>query len=291
MVLLLEIPLEAEVTVMGYGPWPLPWSRPAAEDVAMTMQLDSDVMPAHRAWSGRAVVRLLWAIGSVFVVESLLLAFAILPAAVFYQWHLDWGLSPWWLRAVLLGAATVPAYLIFAHLLMFFSALACRVLGWRPKPDLTMPIAELGWPLLDWARYSVVSHVVRLLVGSVLRATPMWVWYLRLDGAHIGRRVWINSLGITDHPLLDLGTDVVIGAGVHLSGHTVERGAVRTASIKLGRGTTIGVNAIVAIGVETGANTQIGALSFVPKLSRLDAATTYVGVPVHPIGNDSGPLQ
>lgn len=237
----------------------------------------------HRPWSPLAVVRLAWAIVSVFVVESLVLACAILPAAVFYQWHLDWGLSPWWLRGVLLGAAVVPAYLIFAHLLMALSALTCRLLGWRPVPGQTMPIAELGWPLLDWVRYSIVTHIVRLVAGSMLRSTPMWVWYLRLDGARIGRQGWINSLGITDHCLLDFGDDVVIGAGAHISGHTVERGAVRTDSIHLANGTVVGVNSILGIGVTTGPECQIGALSYVPKYSKLEAGTTYAGVPVRPV--------
>ncbi len=230
--------------------------------------------------------RVIWAVVSVFVVESLVLAFAIVPAAVFFQWHLNWTLSPFWLKGVLVSAAAVPAYLIFAHLLMFFSALACRVLGWRPIPGQEMKLSEFGWPLLDWARYSIMSHVVRLLAGSVLRATPMWVWYLRLDGARLGRRVWVNSLGVTDHSLLDFGDDVVIGAGAHLSGHTAERGAIRTDPIILGAGTTIGVNTIIGIGVETGPGCQVGALSFVPKYSRLEANTAYGGVPVRALTNE-----
>lgn len=231
------------------------------------------------------MARVGWAVVSVFLVESLVLAAAIFPAVLFYQWHLNWSLSPWWVRGLLLSAASVPAYLIFAHLLMLFSALACRVLGWRPRADLEMPVSEWGWPLLDWARYSIISHVVRLLVGSVLRATPMWVWYLRLDGARIGRRVWVNSLGVTDHCLLDFGDDVVVGAGAHVSGHTAEHGVVRTGAVVLGRGTTIGVNSILGIGVETGPGCQIGALSFVPKHSRLVGDQAYAGVPVRPLSH------
>ena len=226
-------------------------------------------------------MRLGWAVGSAFVVESLILGCSMAPAGVFYQWHFGWQISPWWVRGVLLGAATLPAYLIFAHLLMALSAFACKLLGWRPKPDQTMPIAELGWPLLDWARYSIVSHVVRLLAGTFLRATPMWSWYLRLDGATLGRRTWINSLGITDHCLLEFGDDVVIGAGAHVSGHTVEQGVVKTALIRLGGGTTVGVNAIIGIGVMTEPNCHIGALSYVPKFSHLGPGNN-VGVPVRP---------
>lgn len=233
--------------------------------------------------SGWPMARVAWAVSTVFLIESLILGLSILPAAVFYQWHLDWQLSPFWLRGVLLGAATVPAYLIFAHLLMALSAVACRLLGWRPRPGLRMRTADLGWPLLDWVRYSIVSHIVRLLAGTALRATPMWVWYLRLDGAQIGSRVWVNSLGITDHALIEFGDDVVIGAGAHLSGHTAERGYIKTDRIRLGRRTTVGVNTIVGIGVVTGPDCQIGALSYVPKNSQLESGMTYVGAPVKPV--------
>lgn len=232
---------------------------------------------------GAAPVRFAWTVTSLFVVESLILALAIWPAAAFFQWHLRWDISPWLLRGVLLSAATVPAYLIFASLLMTLSALTCRLLGWRPEADQTMRIADLDWPLLNWARYSAVSHVVRLLAGHALRGTPLWTWYLRLDGAKIGRNVWVNSLGVTDHCLLTFGDDVVIGAGAHLSGHTAERGAIRTAAIELGSGTTIGLNSIVGIGVTTGLNCQVGALSYVPKHSRLDGGAVYAGVPVKPV--------
>jgi acetyltransferase-like isoleucine patch superfamily enzyme len=237
------------------------------------------------------VLRVGWAVVSVFVVESLILAFAFVPAAVFFQWHLNWQLSPFWLKGVLVSAAAVPSYLIFAHLLMLLSALACRVFGWRPVPGQVMKLSEWGWPLLDWGRYSVISHVVRLLAGSVLRATPMWVWYLRLDGARLGRGVWVNSLGVTDHSLLDFGDHVVIGAGAHLSGHTAERGTIITDMIRLGSGTTIGVNTIVGIGVETGPGCQVGALSYVPKNSRLKAGTAYGGVPVRPLESDLASLD
>ena len=236
-----------------------------------------------RSPTGAAQIRFAWAIASLFVVECLILALAIWPAVAFFQWHLRWDISPWPLRGVLLSATTVPAYLIFAHLLMMLSALACRLLGWRPEADQKMRIADLDWPLLNWARYSAVSHVVRLLAGHALRGTPLWTWYLRLDGARIGRNVWVNSLGVTDHCLLTFGDDVVIGAGAHLSGHTAERGAIRTAAIELGSGTTVGLNSIVGIGVTTGPDCQIGALSYVPKHSRLDGDAIYAGVPVKPV--------
>src|SRR5512136_602098 len=134
------------------------------------------------------------------------------------------------------------------------------------------------------------SDVVRLLVGAVLKATPVWSFYLRMNGAKLGRGVYVNSLHITDHNLLEFGDYVVIGDGVHLSGHTVERAVIKTGRVRLGHGVMVGLDSIVGIGVEAGPLCQIGALSLVPKYAKLEAGATYVGRPVSraDLRNDSG---
>ena len=75
----------------------------------------------------------------------------------------------------------------------------------------------------------------------------------------------------------------MIGGEVHLSGHTVEAGVVKTAHVRLGRGVTIGLGSVIDIDVEIGDKAQVGALSVVPKHSRLEAGVVYVGIPVRPM--------
>ncbi len=234
----------------------------------------------HVAWSGVAALRFAWAIASAFAVESAIFGLAVMPAALFWQWHLTWTFDQEWARVVVLAMAFLPAYLLFAMLLMALSAIAMRVLGWRSPPDAEMRIADLDWALVNWARYGISTAVVRIFAGPVFRATPVWVWYMRMNGAQIGRRCWVNSLDVTDHCLLELGDDVVVGAGVHFSGHTVERGIVKTAAVRLGSGTTVGVGSHIEIDVETGPGCQIGSLSMVPKGARLEGHAVYVGAPV-----------
>lgn len=240
-------------------------------------------------WDRGAVARFAWMILSAFVVESVVFGVAVLPAALFWQWHFTWSIGEPALRIVVLSMSFLPAYLLFAVVLMWLSALCMRLLGWRPPPRADLRISDLDWPLTDWARYGISSHIVRVLAGPIFRNTPVWVWYMRLNGARIGRRCWVNSLDVTDHCLLEFGDDVVIGAGAHLSGHTVERGVVHTAPIRFGSGTTVGVNTHVEIDVETGPGCQIGSLSMVPKGSRLDGDSTYVGSPVHKLDRARAP--
>ncbi|MEX1127130.1 MAG: hypothetical protein WEB50_01055 [Vicinamibacterales bacterium] len=228
--------------------------------------------------------RVAWTIVSILVVESLVFGLSVLPAFYFWTWTLTWAIPDFpLLRPVIVATTLVPAYLVFSIALVGLSALATRAFGWRTAPDAQWKLRDLEWPLMDWVRYMTSTHVVRVLVGTVFRASPLWTAYLRWNGARIGRGVHINSLSISDHNLLEFGDGVVIGESVHLSGHTVEGGIVRTGGVKLGRFVTVGLGSMVGINVEAGERCQIGALSVVLKGSTLDADSIYAGVPARKI--------
>lgn len=239
------------------------------------------IRSGRAGWHRRA--RVAWAVVSVFAVESLIIGLAVLPAVSFWTWHLGWTGLPTGIRVMVMAMAFVPAYLLFAAGLIVYSAAATRLLGWRTRAGIETRIADFEWPLLDWARYLVTTHVVRLFAGATFRSTPVWVLYMRLNGAHIGRSVWVNSLSLMDHNLLELGDGSVIGSDAHVSGHIVERGILKTAPVRIGRGVTVGIGTVIEIGVEIGDHSHIGALSVVPKHTKLDAGGEYGGVPVQRI--------
>lgn len=225
--------------------------------------------------------RAAWAVVTVFVVETVVVGVAVLPAFLCWTWLFTFAIPQnASLRAAVAAMAFVPAYLVFALALIVLSAGSTALFGWRTRPDAAWSLSDLEWPLLDWVRYMIATHIVRVLVGTFFRSSPLWTWYLRLNGGRIGRGVYVNSLSISDHNLLTFGDNVVIGEDVHLSGHTVEGGVVRTARVHLGRGVTVGLASMVGIGVEAGDGCIIGALSVVPKYTKLEAHTTYAGVPV-----------
>lgn len=221
----------------------------------------------------------MWAAVSVIMLETVILGLSVAPVVAFLQWQAIRALAPA-IRVVLLSLAVVPLYLLFAALLILLSPLATRLLGWRTPDNVVARLTDFEWPVLDWGRYLMTIHVVRVFAGPAFRSTPFWSLYLRLNGARTGTLVWVNSLAVMDHNLLQLDDDVVIGSDVHLSGHTVEHGMLRTARVHLGAGTVIGVGSVVGIGVTTGVGTQVGALSVVPKFATLEGGAAYAGVPV-----------
>ena len=245
---------------------------------------DEHVHPTLKfEWHSALSARLVWTIVSAGVVESLVFGLSVVPCAYFFELLLRVDYPNRFVAASVLGIMFIPTYVAFAVYLMILSAVSTRLTGWRTPPNMDMRIAALEWPVLGWARYMVSIHIVRLFAGSLLRATPLWTFYLRLNGARLGKGVYINSLAVTDHNLLEFADHVIIGDGVHLSGHTVERGMVRTAPVRLGRGVMVGLGSVVGIGVEAGPGCQIGALSLVPKFAKLEAGVTYAGTPVHKI--------
>lgn len=233
----------------------------------------------------RGTARFTWMIVSYSVAQTLVCGVALLPVLVTWWAMFEWTAGRPVARLAAVALAAAPSYGLFAIGLMMVSALASRLTGWQTPREATMRIADLEWPLLNWARYMASIHVVRVLAGSFFRGTPIWTAYLRLNGARLGRRVYIGSLALSDYNVLEFGDDVVIGADVHLSGHTVEGGFVKTGSVRLGSGVMIGVGTVVGIDVEAGPGCQVGALSFVPKHARLEAGTIYAGIPVRRIEN------
>lgn len=237
--------------------------------------------------------RVAWTLISVFFVETLVFGLSVLPAFLFWSTLATWVIPPEprpLLEPTLVAMTLVPAYLVFALAFVALSAGSTRLLGWRTAPEGEWRIRDLEWPLLTWVRYMISTHIVRVLVGTIVRSSPLWTWYLKWNGAKIGAGVYINSLSISDHNLLEFGDRVVIGEGVHLSGHTVEGGYVKTGRVRLGPGVTVGLGSMVGIGVEAGEKCQIGALSVVPKHSRLDAHGIYAGVPVRKIEEAAGSI-
>jgi len=130
-------------------------------------------------------------------------------------------------------------------------------------------------------------HEVILVRGEKQGGKPQFMQataYIRMNGARIVRRVFINTLSIADHNLLELGDDVIVGADVHISGHTVEAGLLKTAGVRLASEVTVGLGSVIDIDVEVGPHCQIGALTLVPNRSRLEWHGVYIGIPARRLG-------
>jgi acetyltransferase-like isoleucine patch superfamily enzyme len=243
------------------------------------MPVSSRIVPSRPvvAW------RIAWTVASLVAVQTLVFGVSAAPVMLVWRWLVSVTASSPIARLTLFSVAIAPSYVLFALCLMIVSPLTMRLLRWHTPPDAEMRIADMDWALLRWARYGASLHLVRVIAGTLVRGTPLWTSHLRLNGARLGKRVYVNSLSVSDYNLIECGNDVVIGGAVHLSGHTVEAGVVKTARVRLGNNVTIGLGSVIEIGVEIGSDSQVGALSFVPKYTTLKGGLVYAGTPARPL--------
>jgi len=222
---------------------------------------------------------------AIVAVQTVICGVAMFPAVLLWRAAMTTVPSDSLLQVVVVSALLVPAYIVFALCLMPVSAAITRLVGARTPPDTELPISDVSWTLMKWVQYMSAAHLVRLASGAVFRGSPLWTAYLRMNGARVGKRVFINTLSIADHNLLELGDDVVIGADVHISGHTVESGMVKTGRVRIGSNVTIGLGSAIDIDVEIGDGCQIGAFTLVPKHARLEPNSVYVGIPARELSD------
>jgi acetyltransferase-like isoleucine patch superfamily enzyme len=245
------------------------------------MRVTTSTNPRNEPHSGPSVLafRLAWTVVSIVVVQTIVCGIAMVPAVALWAWVAALPVSIF-TRLLLFSVIAIPSYVAFALTLMIVSSIATWMTRTRTPANVELRIADLSPPLMTWARYMVAIHIVRVFAGSLFRGSPFWTAYLRLNGARMGRGVYINTVHISDHNLLDFGDGVIIGSEVHVSGHTVEGGVLKTGRVRLADQVTVGLGTTIEIGVVAGDGCQIGALSFVPKNSTLDGGAVYVGAPV-----------
>ncbi|EZP48711.1 Pls/PosA family non-ribosomal peptide synthetase [Sphingomonas sp. RIT328] len=138
------------------------------------------------------------------------------------------------------------------------------------------------WSTFVWRTELVTATYENLAVANLLeplRGTPWIGLYLRLMGAKVGRRCYIDTTDLTEHDLVTIGDDVALNDFAGLQTHLFEDRVMKVGPIRVGDRATIGSLAIVLYDAEVGADAQLGDLSVVMKGETLPDGTNWEGSP------------
>lgn len=172
--------------------------------------------------------------------------------------HLAAVVSPWfmpWSTLTRVGATVLALYVL--------PPLCARLIRVR---EGTMPIGSGGffgwWSLLQlqtlFNRFPVFEELLRVIPG-------LYSSWLRLWGARIGRLTyWAPGTLILDRSFLEIGDDVVFGAGVRLNAHVLANGELLLGAIRIGSGAQIGGYSLLTAGTVIAANEQTRAFLISP---------------------------
>ncbi|MER7959228.1 Pls/PosA family non-ribosomal peptide synthetase [Streptomyces sp. NPDC096030] len=117
------------------------------------------------------------------------------------------------------------------------------------------------------------------LIGSV-PGTPLMALWLRGLGARIGRGVWCESYWLPETDLVVLGDAVSVNRGCVLQTHLFHDRILRTDTVVLREGATLGPGGIVLPGSSVGARSTLGPASLVMAGESVPADTRWLGNPI-----------
>ncbi|MFD3938513.1 Pls/PosA family non-ribosomal peptide synthetase [Streptomyces sp. NPDC058611] len=117
------------------------------------------------------------------------------------------------------------------------------------------------------------------LVGAV-PGTPLLSLWLRGLGARIGRGVWCESYWLPETDLVVLGDAVSVNRGCVLQTHLFHDRILRTDTVVLREGATLGPGGIVLPGSTIGARSTLGPASLVMAGESVPADTRWLGNPI-----------
>jgi non-ribosomal peptide synthetase-like protein len=180
-------------------------------------------------------------------------------------------------------AALLPATYFGGALLIVgvVAALKWLVVGrYRPR---VVPL----WSHFVWRTELVTGLYESAAVPWLLRfctGTPWLPALLRLFGALIGHRVYLETTSLTEFDLVRVGDDAAVGGLTLLQTHLFEDRVMKMSAVVLGAGCTVGPRSVVLYDAEVGAGAELDALSLVMKGETLPADTRWRGIPARPAG-------
>src|SRR3970282_1191557 len=112
-----------------------------------------------------------------------------------------------WLRALAFSFSIGFGYFIFGTAIVFACVLTKSIFGFRVKPGLH---SIYSTETMSWMGYSAMILIANSVFLDVLRLSPFQTLFYNLMGAKIGRGVNINTSGVADLALLEIGDNVLI---------------------------------------------------------------------------------
>ncbi|MFJ9005287.1 Pls/PosA family non-ribosomal peptide synthetase [Streptomyces canus] len=117
------------------------------------------------------------------------------------------------------------------------------------------------------------------LAGSVPGTAVLTAW-LRGLGARIGKGVWVESYWLPETDLVTLGDAATVNRGCVLQTHLFHDRILRTDTVVLREGATLGPGGIVLPGSTIGARTTLGPASLVMAAESVPDDTRWLGNPI-----------
>jgi len=143
------------------------------------------------------------------------------------------------------------------------------------------------WSTFVWKTELVTAmyeSLARLFLVDKLHGTPFLAAYLRLLGARVGRRVYLNSTEFTEFDLVEVGDGAALNDDCTIQTHLFEDRVMKVSAVKIGPKCSVGSQAVVLYDTEMREGSSLDALSLLMKGEVLPPWTRWQGSPARARG-------
>jgi len=214
-----------------------------------------------------------------YVFYGLVIGISLFPSIMIVHKFLQYfpldNLQNLLLFALVIG---ICIYVFFISALIVFGIFEkILVLGFKPGRYSTN-----SFTFVRWLIYSGLHVILLNLVLPYVSGTFFAKIFYRILGCKFGKNVFINTVGLHDAYLLELGDNVIIGGDANISCHIFEGNQLILGNIKIGSNTLISAEAYIMPGVTIGNNCNIGIKAYIRKNRTIEDKQIIMAVPGMP---------
>src|SRR3989338_7870364 len=188
------------------------------------------------------------------------LAFSLFPMVLFFYAVWKWmGIYPIGVKILAFSFSIAIGYFLFGTALIFLCVFARNLFQFKIAPGLyTIHSMEC----LRWMGYNSLFLLANSAFLDVLRLSPFQTLFYRLMGARLGAGGRINTGGLADLEMLEIGDGAVIGGGGALICHALAREVLYLEPTRIGKWAAIGMGSVIMPGCQVGDGAVIPPLSY-----------------------------
>jgi non-ribosomal peptide synthetase-like protein len=144
------------------------------------------------------------------------------------------------------------------------------------------PRVEPQWSHFVWRTELITGLYENVAIPWLhlwLAGTPLMAPALRLLGARIGRRVFMETTYLTEFDLVHVGDDAAVGGQASLQTHLFEDRVMKMSTVTVGPACSVGSRAVVLYDSVLECGAELDSLSLVMKGETLPPESRWRGIP------------
>ena len=146
------------------------------------------------------------------------------------------------------------------------------------------------WTPFVWLSEAITSLYESIVVPNILnylRGTVYLPWVMRLMGAKIGKRAWLDSTDMTEFDCVTLGDDVELNNHTGPQTHLFEDRIMKIGQVTLGNQVCVRSRSTILYNAKVGDNVVLEPMTLIMKGEEIPANSTWSGSPAIVVKNET----